>query len=100
MKMKNWETWLQQNGYVADKNGNYIGKGFLITVYRYSMNVYIKDSYSDGWVISTGHGWPHRNPDSDLVFEDLGVRRLKGLLLGGILSYRNKLTKRLLDGLT
>lgn len=100
MKMKNWKTWLRQNGYVADENGNYIGKGFLITIYKSSIKVYIEDSYADGWVISNTHGWPNRNPDSDSVLEDIGDRRMKGILLGGILSYRNKLTKRLLDGLT
>lgn len=47
MKMKKWETWLRQNGYVADEYGNYIGKGFLITVYMHSITVYIKDSYAD-----------------------------------------------------
>ena len=38
--------------------------------------------------------------DSDLVFEDLGARRLKGLLLGGELAYRNRLTVKLLNRLT
>lgn len=100
MKMKNWETWLRHNGYVADENGNYIGKGFLITVYKSSITVYIKDSYADGWVISNTHGWPNRNPDSDSILEDLSDRRMKGLLLGGELAYRNRLTIKLLNGLT
>lgn len=100
MKMKKWETWLRQNGYVTDEHGNYIGKGFLITVYTYTMNVYIEDSYADGWVISTGHGHPHRNPDPDLVLEDIGEHRLRGILQGGELAYRNRLTVKLLNRLT
>jgi hypothetical protein len=100
MKKKNWETWLRQNGYVVDEHGNYIGKGFFIVVYMHSIKVYIKDSYVDGWVISTDHGWPNRNPDSDLVLEDLSDRRMKGLLLGGELAYRNRLTIKLLNRLT
>lgn len=100
MKMKKWETWLRQNGYVADEHGNYIGKGFLVVVYGHSINVYIKDSYADGWVIANSHGWPHMNPNPDLVFEDLGDRRIKGLLLGGELAYRNRLAVKLLNRLT
>ena len=73
-------------------------RAFLLRYIR--VNVYIKDSYVDGWVIFNTHGWPNRNPDSDSVLEDIGDRRMKGILLGGILSYRNKLTKKLLDGLT
>ena len=98
--MNKWKTWFRQNGYVADEYGNYIGKGFLITIYRNSMNIYINDSYADGWVISTTHGWPHRNPDSDLVIEDIGDRRLKGILQVGELAYRNRLTVMLLNRLT
>lgn len=98
--MKKWETWLRQNGYVADEHGNYIGKGFLVVVYGHSLNVYIKDSYADGWVVATTHGWPHRNPDSDLVLEDLGEHRMKGILQGGEIAYRNRLTIKLLNRLT
>lgn len=100
MKMNKWKSWLRQNGYVADEYGNYIGKGFLITIYRNSMNVYINDSYADGWVISTTHGWPHRNPDPDSVIEDIGDRRLKGILQVGEIAYRNRLTVMLLNRLT